>query len=109
HICTYIDRTGYIGTRNKSKKEHRKQDDDVEEAETFTPVSLAEIAQTFDETITEQQVEDTLVTVVQKLDPAGVGARDLRECLFLQIGPDTPHRDALRLLIRNHLEDIGAN
>lgn len=34
--------------------------------------------------VTEQQVEEVL-TLVQELDPAGVGARDLRECLLLQI------------------------
>jgi RNA polymerase sigma-54 factor len=109
HICTYVDRTGYIGTRIKSKKEHRKHDEDADEAEVFSPVSLAEIASTFDEPVTAEQVEDTLETVVQKLDPPGVGARDLRECLYLQIGPDTPHGESLRVLVRNHLEDIGAN
>ena len=108
HICTYIDRTGYIGTRIKAKKDHRKHDDE-EVAETFASVSLTEIAGTFDETVNEEQVEDTLVGVVQKLDPAGVGARDLRECLYLQIGPETPCGEELRILVRNHLEDIGAN
>jgi RNA polymerase sigma-54 factor len=34
--------------------------------------------------ITEQEVEDVL-KVIQELDPAGVGARDLQECLLLQI------------------------
>ncbi|MCE3295508.1 MAG: rpoN [Crocinitomicaceae bacterium] len=35
-------------------------------------------------TISEAQVEEVL-SLVQELDPAGVGARDLRECLLLQI------------------------
>lgn len=34
--------------------------------------------------ITEEQVEDVLVKI-QTLEPAGVGARDLRECLMIQI------------------------
>lgn len=34
--------------------------------------------------ISEEQVEEVL-SLVQELDPAGVGARDLRECLLLQI------------------------
>lgn len=34
--------------------------------------------------VTEAQVEEVL-GLVQELDPAGVGARDLRECLLLQI------------------------
>ncbi|MFY7989316.1 MAG: RNA polymerase factor sigma-54 [Fluviicola sp.] len=34
--------------------------------------------------VTEEEVE-TVLKVVQELDPAGIGARDLRECLLLQI------------------------
>lgn len=35
--------------------------------------------------ITKEKAEDILQNYVQKLDPAGVGARDLQECLLLQI------------------------
>ncbi|MCO5259402.1 MAG: RNA polymerase factor sigma-54 [Crocinitomicaceae bacterium] len=35
-------------------------------------------------TVTEKEIEDVL-KVIQDLDPAGVGARDLQECLLLQI------------------------
>lgn len=34
--------------------------------------------------VTEEEIEEVL-SLVQELDPAGVGARDLRECLLLQI------------------------
>jgi len=34
---------------------------------------------------TEQKVEEILTTVVQKLDPVGVGARNLQECLVIQL------------------------
>ena len=47
--------------------------------------------------------------VVQSLDPAGVGARDLRECLLLQLDPNDPDCELERTLIRNHLADIRAN
>src|SRR5437870_11686411 len=110
HICTFIDRTGYLGTRLKVRKDHGKRDDErAEEVEVFRHVPLAEIAQAFDEPVTAEQVEDTLVHIVQKLDPPGVGARDLKECLLLQITPETPCSEALRVLIRDHLEDIGYN
>lgn len=33
----------------------------------------------------ENRVDDILYDVVQKLDPIGVGARDLRECLLIQL------------------------
>jgi RNA polymerase sigma-54 factor len=47
--------------------------------------------------------------VVQKLDPPGVGARDLRECLLLQLQPGMPYYEQLRTLISNHLEDLEYN
>ena len=67
-----------------------------------------EMARLAQAAVTLAQVEDAL-KVVQKLDPPGVGGRDLRECLLLQLTPETPHREVLRLLILNHLEDIEHN
>lgn len=100
HICTYIDRTGYLGVREQSG------DGDHE---TFRPVTLEEIAATFEEPTSPQEVEDILVRVIHQLDPPGVGARDLRECLLLQLTPETPYRDVLRVLIQDHLEDVAYN
>ncbi len=101
HICSYVDRTGYLGAREKAS-----EDDD---RDTFRTVTLDEIAAVYDELVTAEQVEDTLVHVVQKLEPAGVGSRDLKECLLLQVTPDAPLGDALRVLIRDHLEDVAYN
>jgi RNA polymerase sigma-54 factor len=47
--------------------------------------------------------------LVQRLDPPGVGARDLRECLLLQLTPGMPHYEQLGTLISGHLEDIEHN
>ena len=47
--------------------------------------------------------------LVQKLDPPGIGARDLKECLLLQISPDTPCRDILITLVSSHLKDLEHN
>jgi RNA polymerase sigma-54 factor len=47
--------------------------------------------------------------VVKTMDPRGVGARDLRECLLLQIGPETPRSRQLRRLVSDHLEDLAGN
>lgn len=47
--------------------------------------------------------------IVQKLDPPGIGARDLRECLLLQLTPQMPHYEELRTLISSHLEDLEHN
>ena len=47
--------------------------------------------------------------VVQAMDPPGVAARDLKECLLLQIGPDMPNARQLRRLVADHLEDLAGN
>ena len=54
------------------------------------------------------QAEEALATV-QRLDPPGIGARDERECLLLQLKPGVPHYDKLRVLISNHLDDLANN
>ncbi len=46
---------------------------------------------------------------MQSLDPAGVGARSLRECLLLQLTPDLHYYEEMKTLISNHLEDLGEN
>jgi RNA polymerase sigma-54 factor len=54
------------------------------------------------------QAEQALA-VVQQLDPRGVAARNLEECLLNQLPADQPGLDELRLLISNHLEDLRDN
>jgi len=49
------------------------------------------------------------LALVQRLDPPGIGARDVRECLLLQLTPGMPHYEELRNLISNHLEDLEHN
>jgi len=70
---------------------------------------LEELAKNYGRPITVEDLEDVL-HMLQKLDPAGVGARDLNECLLLQIGPDTPHGELIKTIILNgHLEDVACN
>jgi RNA polymerase sigma-54 factor len=56
----------------------------------------------------EEEVEEVL-TVIQELDPAGVGARDLQECLLLQIqrkqDGDITKYTALKIL-EDHFEEF---
>jgi RNA polymerase sigma-54 factor len=79
--------------------------------------SLEEIAKSFEQQAAEKgqpqviplaQWEEAL-KMIQKLEPPGVGARDWKECLLLQLTNETPHRDVLRALIQNHMEDIEHN
>jgi RNA polymerase sigma-54 factor len=101
HICSFVDRTGYLGARERAS-----EDDDKD---TFRSVALEEIASLYDRLTTAEDVEETLVHVVQKLEPPGVGARDLKECLLLQVNPEQPLAEAMRVLIRDHLEDVAYN
>jgi RNA polymerase sigma-54 factor len=74
----------------------------------FLNVDLAELVRDYGGDVTMAQAEEALA-LVQKLDPPGVGARNLRECLLLQLAPDTPCRDVLHVLIAHHLDDIQQN
>jgi len=58
--------------------------------------------------VTLSELEEALRTV-QAMDPPGVGARDLKECLLLQLDPGDPHLVLKTELIQNHLEDIRSN
>ncbi|MCK5263142.1 MAG: RNA polymerase factor sigma-54 [Gammaproteobacteria bacterium] len=49
---------------------------------------------------------------IQRFDPLGVGARNLRECLLLQLEqfpPDTRELSDVKMLVENYLDLIGAH
>ena len=68
---------------------------------------LADIVATLGHDVTLERAEAVLKRI-QQLDPPGVGARDLRECLLLQLGDGDAYQFE-RLLVMNHLEDIEKN
>lgn len=70
--------------------------------------SLGEIIQVYGKPISPEEAEQALL-LIQKCDPPGVGARDLRECLLLQLKPDAPYREMLVTMISFHLDDMGQN
>lgn len=49
------------------------------------------------------------LAIVQSLDPPGIAARNLSECLLNQLSPDFDHYAELKILIENHLEDLAEN
>ena len=56
----------------------------------------------------EERVENIL-DVIQTFEPAGVGARCLKECLILQLASKGLLEDSVEYIILHHLEDIGEN
>ena len=71
-------------------------------------VPLEEALRSYDQPTTLAELEEAL-RLIQKMDPPGVGARNMSECLLLQLTPDMPHLEVLRVLILNHLDDIAHN
>lgn len=50
-----------------------------------------------------------MLSLVQTLTPRGVGARDLAECLMLQLDDDAPYASVIRAMLQNSLEDLAEN
>ena len=75
--------------------------------------SLAQIADEMDiyQNIqtTEEELERLLTTVLQQMEPAGVGGRDLRECLTIQARRNYKGavRDQLVSLFQRHWDDFS--
>ena len=70
--------------------------------------SLQDVIDGMDEPVS-MEVAERALRIVQTLDPRGVGARDLRECLLLQVTDDDPDAALQRTLIRDHLDDVKRN
>ncbi len=60
-------------------------------------------------TAEDMAVAEEALRVVQSLDPIGIAARDLCECLLLQLVPGSPYYDEMKKLISSHLEDLAEN
>ncbi|MCC7146926.1 MAG: RNA polymerase factor sigma-54 [Phycisphaeraceae bacterium] len=88
----------------------------------YLRTSLDKLAQTGSENFTLAELEAALKLVQQSLEPVGMGARDIQECLLLQIDAkiaelqNSPQKQIAgtdftveRLLISDYLKDIEAN
>ena len=73
--------------------------------------NLSEIFEELDENNKEYESEIlTVLTSLQQFDPPGVYARDLKECLLIQLNQlsqDTPFLKQAKILVLQFLEDIG--
>lgn len=69
----------------------------------YLKTPLAQIAE--EEKFSLADLEDTL-SLIHEFDPAGVGARDLKECLMIQAKHLEEDTNDLVQLIQNHLKDL---
>jgi RNA polymerase sigma-54 factor len=80
---------------------------DVLEESGFLKTPLEQLVAAI-EGVTPADFEEAL-RLVQGFDPAGVGARDLRECLLLQLDRLEGDHPTARKLVTDHLDDLAAN
>lgn len=64
--------------------------------------------------VTLEQIQKTITLLQQTLEPVGLGARDLRQCLLIQIDaraaqPDSEDLTTERALVSDYLKDIEVN
>jgi RNA polymerase sigma-54 factor len=87
HLCESLDSRGYIQNYAEVRKDLAKQ---------FG--------------VQERKI-NSILTILQSLDPDGVGARDLKECLLIQVDNHDFSSDALKdvlsRLITHHLDDLS--
>ncbi len=60
---------------------------------------------------TDEDLENAekALAIVQSLEPAGIAARNLSECLLNQLSPSAHHYEEMKTLIESHLVDLAEN
>lgn len=98
-LISHLDENGYLLNHDPDRRTPRA-------------IPFDELASTFEamsgRAVTLADVEDAL-HVIHKLEPAGVGARDTKECLLLQVDDDLDHADLVSAIVQHHLEDVAHN
>ncbi len=72
----------------------------------YLTASIEELAQ--NGRYTADDLEDA-VAVVQEFDPLGVAARDLRECLLIQLRTLDPQNSVAQQIVSDHLKQLQTN
>ncbi|MBR5128444.1 MAG: RNA polymerase factor sigma-54 [Firmicutes bacterium] len=72
----------------------------------YLTVATDKVAMAFG--VDESKVNHVL-DVIQTFEPTGVGARNLKECLIIQLAAKGLLEEAVEYIILNHLEDLGDN
>jgi RNA polymerase sigma-54 factor len=86
---------------------------DVLDKDGYLTCALEDILPMLDEEM-DAGIEEVnaVLRLIQSMEPTGVGARDLKECLGLQLAqysPATPWLDEARRLLQNHMDLLAAH
>lgn len=57
----------------------------------------------------EKDEVEIVLDIIQTFEPAGVGARDLKECLLIQVRNKKDATNYIIIIIEDYLEDLGYN
>ena len=55
---------------------------------------------------TEQEAVDKVLSVIQRFDPVGIGARNLQECLLIQLQEKDPRDELAIRMVQEYFEDF---
>lgn len=57
----------------------------------------------------DAELAEQALEIVQSLEPIGIAARSLSECLVRQLKPDFSHFEEMKTLVSSHLKDLAEN
>jgi len=79
------------------------------DANGYIPYVLEELASMAGDDGPGLEHYEEALRLVQALDPPGVGARDLRECLTLQLDPENPKEALARQVLAGYMTELSKN
>ncbi len=94
-----------LGSINHLVSEHVAEESDAEDGEAGEARDAAQSSPSF---YTQAEAEEMLA-IIQRLDPPGVGARDLRECLLIQLGEQADTESLTFRLVHDAFPDLIAH
>lgn len=113
-LIDWMDEDGYL--RSESEHHPRRKNGDASEAR---PLAIRRTAEQIDGLMEEIAMSrtppidraalDQALKLVQTLEPTGVGARDLAECLLIQLAAKGDTDPLHAALARDHLIELGKN
>lgn len=97
-IIDALDDDGYLTLSLEEIRESLGSDIKADDADEEPEIGIEEVR--------------AVLHIVQAMDPPGIGAADLRECLLIQLNQlpaDVPWRDEARVLVDKHLQALASH